>query len=258
MLNEHLDAGAIRRGSALGRFQSGVTDACAAERETLLDVGCGSGGFLHAQRERFRRVVGVEVSPACREFARRELGLRVEESVPSDLPPLSVVTFWHSLEHLTLAQIDGALGAVRGQCSPRTRVIVCVPNAASALYQFIGERYPYFDAEEHPQQFTEDSLDRVMVRGGFVLERRLFALGYSSFGYLQGLLNCAASPRNYLYQRLKRGQSGGVSPARRVARDLWHGGLAAALAPAALALSLHDRVRTAKGAVLTACYRSAP
>ncbi|MBK6532167.1 MAG: hypothetical protein IPF99_21995 [Deltaproteobacteria bacterium] len=194
MLNEHLDAGAIRRGSALGRFQSGVTDACAAERETLLDVGCGSGGIPARAAQAVSPRRQGEVSPACREFARRELGLRVEESVPSDLPPLSVVTFWHSLEHLTLAQIDGALGAVRGQCSPRTRVIVCVPNAASALYQFIGERYPYFDAEEHPQQFTEDSLDRVMVRGGFVLERRLFALGYSSFGYLQGLLN-ARPPR---------------------------------------------------------------
>lgn len=126
-----------------------------------------------------------------------------------------------------------------------------------ALSNFIGERYPDFDAEEHPQQFTEDSLDRVMVRGGFVLERRLFALGYSSFGYLQGS-QLRGLPAQLPLSAAEEGQSGRGLPRGGVARDLWHGGLAAALAPAALALSLHDRVRTAKGAVLTACYRSAP
>ena len=258
MINERLDATAIRRGSALIRFQSATVDACALERETLLDIGCGSGGFLFAARRGFRRVAGVEVSPACREFAQRELGLRVEATLPADLAPLSVVTFWHSLEHLTLAEIDHVLGQVRARSTPQTRVVIGVPNAAALLYRLIGERYPYYDIEEHPQQFTGESLDRVMARGGFVPDQRLFALPYSAFGYLQGLLNCAVPPRNYLYQRLKRGQSGEAGAAWRAARDLQHGVLAAALAPAALALCLHDRLRPAKGAVLTACYRSAP
>ncbi|MDB4931848.1 MAG: bifunctional 3-demethylubiquinone-9 3-methyltransferase/2-octaprenyl-6-hydroxy phenol methylase [Myxococcaceae bacterium] len=258
MINELLDAAAVRRGSVLGAFRARAAASCAVEGDTLLDVGCGAGAFLYAQRDRFRRVVGVEVSPSSRDFARRELGLRVEPAVPSDLSSLSLVTFWHSLEHLSLEQIGDALARVRAQSSSATRVIVSVPNAGSALYRLVGERYPYFDLDEHPQQFTADSLDRVMARGGFAVDRRLFVLDYAAFGYLQGLLNCVASPRNHLYGRLKRGAPAAGSAVRRAARDVGHGALAAAFLPAALALCLHDRARAAKGAVLTVCYRLAP
>jgi SAM-dependent methyltransferase len=45
--------------------------------DTLIDFGCGNGRILHQAAKRpFRRVIGVEVSPALAEVARKNLAAR--------------------------------------------------------------------------------------------------------------------------------------------------------------------------------------
>ncbi len=157
-----------------------------------------------------------------------------------------------------MVEIDRVLGQVRARSTPQTRVVIGVPNAASTLYRLIGERYPYYDIEEHPQQFTGDSLDRALARSGFVLDRRLFALQYSSSPICKGCSVDEPPLVHPLYQRAAAETAQSAAKVGRAVRDLRHGVIASVLAPAALVMSLHDQLRPAKGAVLTACYRSAP
>jgi SAM-dependent methyltransferase len=48
-----------------------------SDRDTFVDFGCGRGRVVHqAARRPFRRVIGVEISPALAEFARAGLAAR--------------------------------------------------------------------------------------------------------------------------------------------------------------------------------------
>jgi SAM-dependent methyltransferase len=48
-----------------------------SSQDTFIDFGCGNGRILHQAAKRpFRRVIGVEISPALAEIARRNLAAR--------------------------------------------------------------------------------------------------------------------------------------------------------------------------------------
>lgn len=256
MNNERLTVTAVQRRSALDRYQDRVVAACAVSRDLLLDVGSGSGRFLHRQRQHFDRVLGIEVSEASRTFAREHLGLRIEPQMPGDLRRLSLVTFWHSLEHIEMSTIAEMFEQIRAASTADTRVIVCVPNAGSHQFRALGEHYAYYDVLQHPHQFTQESLDRLMHRHGLVPARRFHSFPYSAFGYLQGMLNCVGPVHNYLYYRVKRGTSFALSASRGAALDACNAALGVALAPLAATLAVTDLLSTATAGVLTACYRS--
>ena len=255
MNNDRLELTAIRRRTALDRFQAHVVAACARSDGLLLDVGSGSGRFLYHQRAHFRQLLGIEVSATSRRFAREQLGLRIETDLPRSLPDLSLVTFWHSLEHIPTAAAHALLEHIRAAAAPTTRVLVCVPNADSLQYRVFGENYAYYDLSQHLHQFTPDSLDRLLRMHGFIPERRFHAFAYAAFGYLQGLLNFGSSRHNYLYYRAKRGERFGLPVGQRAALDVWNYTLGAALLPLAAALTLYDRARFERAGVLTTCYR---
>ena len=80
-----------------------------SDRDTLVDFGCGKGRVVHQAAKRpFRRVIGVEISPALAEIARTNLATRrhqhrcpnveivvadaKEFPVPDDL---TIAYFWH-------------------------------------------------------------------------------------------------------------------------------------------------------------------
>jgi ubiquinone/menaquinone biosynthesis C-methylase UbiE len=55
-----------------------VGDACQLRADDeLLDVGCGSGGFLAQQAEHVERVAGIDLSEIQVDLARRRLGERI-------------------------------------------------------------------------------------------------------------------------------------------------------------------------------------
>jgi SAM-dependent methyltransferase len=51
-----------------------------SERDTFIDFGCGKGRVVHqAAKRRFRRVIGVEISPKLAEIARANLAARAHQ-----------------------------------------------------------------------------------------------------------------------------------------------------------------------------------
>ena len=99
IVNDRLDRADVERPNALDRFKNSVLRACTRSHRFLLDVGCASGRFLRQNAGGFERAMGVEVTPECVRFAR-SLGLHVETDLAALRGEPSVVTFWHSLEHL--------------------------------------------------------------------------------------------------------------------------------------------------------------
>lgn len=172
----------------------------------LLDVGSGTGKFLHHARSRFEDVTGIEVSRESVRFAREKLDLRIVSDIGDTDGPFDVVTAWHSLEHIPAESLLRLVEGLRQRCHADTRLLVCVPNPDGTAARLFGDRWAFRDTEAHLHEFSRRSLDALFARYDFhpVRAQRLWA--YTFFAWVQTLCNVMPGPHNYLYYRLKRGR----------------------------------------------------
>jgi SAM-dependent methyltransferase len=118
-----------------------------SDRDTFVEFGCGKGRVVHQAAKRpFRRVIGVEISPALAEIARANLAARAhrhrcrdvkivvadarEFLVPDDL---TIGYFWHPFRGETF---DGVLRGIVDSIDRhprRVRLIYLGPHGAEVL-----------------------------------------------------------------------------------------------------------------------------
>ena len=134
----------------------------------LLDVGCGSGGFMAFARDCGWSVVGVDPNEAAAEHARANLGLEVVNGTLEELPPstglFDMVTFWDVLEHapdpmglIKIAQSRLAEGGLIG---------ITVSNISS-LAAWVGGTGWYALRDVHLTFFTPETLRKMVTLAGF-------------------------------------------------------------------------------------------
>ena len=252
VVNETLDKSAMNRTTGLDRFKNSVLESARRRggAEALLDLGSGSGKFLYQNRAKFQRVAGIEVSEASADFAREQLGLDIQSDLSGISPPLSVVTAWHSLEHIPAQQLDGILADISKRLDMDGVVIASVPNASSWQLQLFGEMFAFHDVPNHLHQFTHRSLVLLMQRHGFDHVGSYFSAPYNLFGILQGLTNIATGTKNYLYYCLKRNQG-----PRHRGRELLHMTFVAMFIPVSIVLLAFEAIRPSKQGVITFCFK---
>lgn len=253
--NDPLTLDDVRRTTGLDRFKARVLRRFTPSTNsgTLVDIGSASGKFLHSHAHRYKRVTGLEVTPECLKFTREVLKLDIKEHA-SELPDgVTVATAWHSLEHIPTPALESILKVVASKMSADARLIVSVPNASSRQYRWFRSAYAYFDVPNHLHQFTQESLDRLLLRCGFEPLKQISSWPYNSFGYIQGLLNVATGTHNYLYYRVKRKST---QPSWKL--DLAHIALLPWCIPIGWSLGLVDQLMQRDQGVITACYKRAP
>jgi SAM-dependent methyltransferase len=139
-------------------------------RGRLLDVGCATGDFLLAARDRGWQVSGVDPSPAADQARAAGLAICGRTVRDADLPPgsLDVITFWDVLEHL-----PDPLGELRRAAELLKQgglVAATVPDAGGALARLCGRRwFGYKTAGEHLQFFTAATLSSAFSSAGLEL-----------------------------------------------------------------------------------------
>ena len=83
----------------MARRKVKLTSRFTKNRKSILDVGCGRGGFLLSAKKAGFEVCGVEVmSSAHKELYAKNI--KVYNKLESISRPVSTITFWHSLEHV--------------------------------------------------------------------------------------------------------------------------------------------------------------
>lgn len=97
--------------------------------KSVLDFGCGDGGYLLKAKAVAREAVGVELEKTVREALQVE-GLTCYEHV-KDAGEVDIVTMFHVLEHLP--EPVEMLQEIAEHISPEGMLIVEVPNADDAL-----------------------------------------------------------------------------------------------------------------------------
>ncbi len=128
----------------------------------VVDLGCGSGGFLDAWRMASpgSRAVGLESAPEAMDVARSR-GLEVIEgdlggTLPGSIHGATLYTMWHVLEHLD--DPVEVLRSVREVMDPAGRIVIAVPNAAGFERSIFGSRTIAWDPPRHRWHFTPEGL----------------------------------------------------------------------------------------------------
>ncbi len=139
-------------------------------RGAVLDVGCGSGGFLFQLKKRWPmdyEILGTDVSGGPLDYAESKdvpvvRGDFLEQNFGGQ--KFDAVTLWAVAEHLAepkkfLAQIHAAL-------KPGGVCFVLVPNLRSLAIRLLGAKYRYVYAQ-HLNYFSVSTLGRLGERAGF-------------------------------------------------------------------------------------------
>ena len=118
-----------------------------SDRDTFVDFGCGKGRVVHqAARRPFRRVIGVEISPALAEIARAAVSARKHQHrcrdveivvadagefrIPDDL---TIGYFFHPFSGNTLVEVLRGIVDSIDRNPRRVRLIFAVPHAGSLV-----------------------------------------------------------------------------------------------------------------------------
>ena len=129
------------------------------EGKSVLDFGCGDGGYLLRAKTIARDVCGVELESSVREALQKE-GIPCYEAI-REAGTMDVITMFHVLEH-----IDDPVPLLReiaGHLSAGGQLIVEVPNADDALLSLYGcdafADFTYWKC--HIYLYTMDTLRRL-------------------------------------------------------------------------------------------------
>lgn len=163
------------------RKASVVRKSAGIRRGSLLDIGAGTGFFLHHMLKEGWQVTGTEVNATARKVAgdERELHLLPAEELFS-LPTQSfdVVTLWHVLEHLH--HPEKYWQEFTRLLRPGGTLIVALPNPGSWDADHYQEHWAAWDTPRHLWHFSPSNLEMYANRNGFGL-KSIFRMPFDSF-----------------------------------------------------------------------------
>ena len=137
----------------------------------LVDLGCWVGFLLSEAEHRGWDTWGVEPSRFASNYARDELGLRVQTATmdTADLPrgAFDAVVLGDVIEHLPGP--GEALERIRGLLAPDGVVHLALPDAGSRVARMMGARW-WSVLPTHVQYFTRRSLAELLTAHGFAVE----------------------------------------------------------------------------------------
>lgn len=139
------------------------------EGRRLLDVGAGNGYFVHlATREFGLDAIGVEISNAQVEFARRLFGVELEKAMPAE--QFDTVTSFNVIEHVN--DPTQLLAEMRARIKPGGRLVLTTPNPGCIHRRVKGlKNWGMVDPPHHINLFTRAGLSELLGRSGFGIRR---------------------------------------------------------------------------------------
>jgi len=135
---------------------------------TLLDVGCGVGGFLGVAQQAGWTVTGTELTDDAVEKARGKLGDCVLEGDISNLSfsqTYDLITNYHVIEHL-LDPVKMLQTCYR-LLSPQGVLFVETPNIKSLGARIRGAKWSHIIPPEHIVYFSPGSIRYALHKAGF-------------------------------------------------------------------------------------------
>jgi len=157
----------------------------------LLEIGCGSGAYLHTMENLGWEVEGIEISSQAGSLAQKN-GLKVHigplETAPDPREPYDMIVGWHTLEHLH--DPVRVLKSMLGWLKEGGVLVLGMPNAASLEFHLFKTNWYALQLPTHLYHFTPGTLGRLLSEAGWevtkVLHERNISNLMVSTGYLLG------------------------------------------------------------------------
>ena len=134
----------------------------------LLDLGCGSGSFLHCLRDGAWKLWGVEMSAAAAELARsrHHATILTGDVLQAPFPPgiFDVITCFHVFEHMTSPH--EVLAKVGEWLKPGGIFCVHVPNIEAAEERIFRSYWYPLELPRHLYHFSPRSLCQLAQSSG--------------------------------------------------------------------------------------------
>lgn len=176
----------------------------------LVDVGCGTGGFLSVMRKEGWEVLGLEPDEEARELARKLYRLTVFDASQLDQLPqgsFDAVTLWHVLEHVH--DLHTYVEQLKSLLKPSGKLFIAVPNYQSMDAQIYRRDWAAYDVPRHLYHFTPKSMDILMREHGLTIKAKqpmwfdAFYISMLSSKYRHGRTHYLASFINGLRSNIK-------------------------------------------------------
>lgn len=148
-----------------------ISDVCKIETGKLLDVGAGTGAFLHTMKQANWDVLGLEPDNTAREVAQNKYAIQL--LAPNELFSLSAnqfdcITMWHVLEHVH--NLHGYLEQYFQILKEEGRLVIAVPNYTSYDAYHYGAQWAAYDVPRHLYHFSPASMKVLAEQKGFEIK----------------------------------------------------------------------------------------
>jgi len=133
------------------------------EKGKLLDVGCGTGAFLHTMKQAGWEITGLEPDPTARERAAELYKLHplsTDQLYQLPAGSFNAITLWHVLEHVH--DLQGYVEQLAKLLAPGGRLFIAVPNYTSHDAAFYKELWAAYDVPRHLYHFSPKSMEQLL------------------------------------------------------------------------------------------------
>ena len=135
-----------------------------------LDIGAGTGAFVHTMEKSGWNSIGVEPDAAARKRANE---LYLASVYPmSELDNFSeksytAITMWHVLEHVH--QLHETILKLKKTIDTDGKIFIAVPNHNSFDARFYGKYWAAYDVPRHLYHFTPNTMKKLLEQHGLAI-----------------------------------------------------------------------------------------
>lgn len=133
------------------------------QKGSILDIGCGTGAFLHTMKEGGWTITGLEPDATARTKAKELYG--IEPGEPGSLFTLPAggyqgITMWHVLEHVH--ELHAYLRRLHDLLAPGGKIFIAVPNYTSSDAELYQQYWAAYDVPRHLYHFSPASMEKLL------------------------------------------------------------------------------------------------
>lgn len=147
----------------------------------ILDIGCGTGAFLHVMRQSGWNTTGIEPDEGARNIAYQKYGLSI---LPSgalyNLPQnnFQAITLWHVLEHVH--DLHGSIEQAIQLMHTDGNIFIAVPNYTSLDTKIYQSYWAAWDVPRHLYHFSPEAMKVFLEQHGLRIKEML-AMPFDAF-----------------------------------------------------------------------------
>jgi 2-polyprenyl-3-methyl-5-hydroxy-6-metoxy-1,4-benzoquinol methylase len=140
------------------------------EGASILDIGCGTGDFLAAAKNKGWSVVGIEPNENAKNLAIKKVNTAhtkvssFYKNIEAFLKDkgdekFDVITMWHVLEHVY--NLEDYIRNLEKLLKPNGSLLIAVPNYNSFDAKYYGKFWAAYDVPRHLWHFSQKSIAKL-------------------------------------------------------------------------------------------------